>query len=183
MKIIISFDLDGTLVKPGFGDSVWLDGLPKIFAKEKHVSFDKAKLFFKEAYDNIGRDRREWYDLTFWIQKYNLSITPNVILDQYEKYIELYEDTITIIKQLSKNFQLIISSGAMKEFINKELEYTGLLQYFTELFSSTTDTKTVKKDPAFYKMVAKSLGRSPSSIIHIGDNINNDYYVQIIMIS
>jgi FMN phosphatase YigB (HAD superfamily) len=67
----------------------------------------------------------------------------------------------------------------MKEFIHKELEYTGLLQYFTEIFSSTTDTKTVKKNPAFYKMIAKSLGRPPSSIIHIGDNINNDYYSPI----
>jgi putative hydrolase of the HAD superfamily len=176
MKPIISFDLDGTLMKPGFGDIVWLEGLPKVYANHHHIDVENAKTFFKQAYDTIGSDKREWYDLSFWIQKYHLPITPRELLDQYESSIELYHDVCDVLDQLSKSYTLIISSGAMKEFIIKELEYTGIRQYFDYLFSSTTDTTTVKKDPSFYTMIAKILEIPPHHIIHIGDNIDYDYH-------
>ena len=176
MYPVISFDLDGTLMKPGFGDSVWMDGLPRIYAEQNQISLDKAKSYFKQKYDSIGSDNREWYDLSYWIQKYHLPITPNELLDQYEDSIEIFEDVGEILNSLSKKHTLIISSGAMREFIIKELEYTVISHYFCHLFSSTTDTNTVKKDPAFYTMIAQTLGCSPQEIIHIGDNIEYDYY-------
>ena len=176
MRPIISFDLDGTLVKPGFGDAVWLDGLPRIYAKEKQVSIFKAKSFFKNAYDTIGSDKREWYDLSFWINKYNLTITPQDLLDQFETYIQIFDDVRSVVQDLSKDHTLIISSGAMQEFIQKELEYTGLQDYFHHTFSSITDTKTVKKDPAFYTIIAQTLHSLPENIIHIGDSLDYDYH-------
>lgn len=176
MKPIISFDLDGTLMKPGFGDAVWLEGLPRVYAQHHNIDLDQAKSFFKQSYDRVGSDRREWYDLSFWIQKYHLPITPNELLDQYESTIELFEDVNESLKVLSKSYTLIISSGAMIEFIIKELEYTGIRQYFNHLFSSTSDTSTVKKDPAFYDMIAETLQSPANHIIHIGDNIDYDYH-------
>ena len=176
MKPIISFDLDGTLMKPGFGDAVWLEGLPRVYAQHHNIDLDQAKSFFKQSYDRVGSDRREWYDLSFWIQKYHLPITPNELLDQYESTIEIFEDVNESLKVLSKSYTLIISSGAMIEFIIKELEYTGIRQYFNHLFSSTSDTSTVKKDPAFYDMIAETLQSPANHIIHIGDNIDYDYH-------
>jgi len=175
MKQIISFDLDGTLVKSGFGDIVWLEGLPKVYAKENNISIEKSKLFFKEEYDNIGSDHREWYDLIFWINKYKLNITPKTLLDCYEHHIELYDDVKPVLNSLKKDFTLIISSGAMQEFIQKESDYVGIKQYFEYAFSSTSDTKTVKKDPFFYKMIANRLNCRPENIIHVGDNLEYDY--------
>ena len=176
MRYVISFDLDGTLVKSGFGDMVWLDGLPRVYAKEKKVSFENAKNFFIKTYNKIGSDHREWYDLSFWIKTYNLPITPKILLDRYEHYIKLYKDVKPVIQRLSKKYVLIISSGAMNDFIQKELEFTQLQSYFIHTFSSTSDTNTVKKDPDFYKIIADKLNCVPSDIIHIGDHLEYDYY-------
>ena len=174
-KRIISFDLDGTIVNSNFADNVWLRGLPKYYALEKNVSYQKAQSLLMNEYERIGSDKREWYDLTYWISRYDLPITPSELLNEYKRTIMAYDDAKDVIRRLSKDFKLIISSGAMKEFIDIELTTSGLKKYFTHTFSSTSDTNTVKKDPSFYMMIAHQLDTVPSNIIHIGDNKQYDY--------
>jgi putative hydrolase of the HAD superfamily len=172
---VISFDLDGTIMQPGFGDSVWLEGLPLALANQKGISDDIAKNKMIKAYDETGSDKREWYDLTYWIKELKLTLNPNKLLNSYKHMVKPYPDAYKVIKRLSKQFDLIISSGAMREFITIELSISNLSDYFKDIFSSTTDTKTVKKDPDFYKMICKKLNVEPDEIVHIGDNLEYDY--------
>ena len=150
MNPIISFDLDGTLMKPGFGDKVWLEGLPKIYANKYEINYHQATSFFKKAYDSIGSDKREWYDLSYWIDKYQLPITPDELLDQYESSIAIFDDVEYVLNILSEDHILIISSGAMREFIIKELKHTDIYHYFNHFFSSTTGI-------LFYSRVCQSI--------------------------
>lgn len=172
---ILSFDLDGTLMKPGFGDKVWLEGLPTIYAHNHNLSFDKAKEELLNAYDQLGNSRREWYDLSYWIRKLNLNGTPNDLLEKFSSYIQPYPEVPALIKKLSKTHMLIISSAAMKPFITIELQTAKLSTYFSMFFSATSDTNTVKKDPYFYRMIAQKLKCRPREIIHVGDNFEFDY--------
>jgi HAD superfamily hydrolase (TIGR01549 family) len=174
-KPILSFDLDGTLMQPGFGDIVWLEGLPKIYALTHKIPFGKAKDQLLSAYKKIGNSRREWYDLSYWIQKLDLPVTPQKLLKNFSKYIQPYPEVPDIIKRLSKEHTLIVSSAAMKSFIFVELRSSQLYSYFSGFFSATTDTNTVKKDPFFYEMIAKRLYCEPHEIIHVGDNYEFDY--------
>ena len=64
MNPIISFDLDGTIMTSAYADRVWLEGLPHIYAKEKHISYTNAKKLLTTAYDTIGDHTPEWYDLS-----------------------------------------------------------------------------------------------------------------------
>jgi putative hydrolase of the HAD superfamily len=169
MVRIISFDLDGTLMQPDFGNMVWLEGLPRIYAREKNIHFAAAKKELMQAYDQLGKERREWYDLLHWIKKLHLSITPQDLLAIYKKFIKPYPETKEVVSNLSKHYSLIISSSAMKEFITMELEQTGLRQYFSHIYSSTSDTDYVKKNPAFYRMICSRLQISPSELVHVGD--------------
>ena len=59
MTAIISFDLDGTLMKSTYADVVWLEGLPSIYAREKRVPFEQAKTYLQQEYDTIGDNRVE----------------------------------------------------------------------------------------------------------------------------
>ena len=70
---VISFDLDGTLMKSTYADLVWLEGLPKIFAKEKKIDFLIAKNYLQQEYDKVGDNKEEWYDLEYWFKRFNLT--------------------------------------------------------------------------------------------------------------
>jgi HAD superfamily hydrolase (TIGR01549 family) len=175
MVSVISFDLDGTIMLPSFADSVWLVGLPTIYAKQKHTSFEHAQTFLKERYDAISSDRREWYDLSYWIDALDLSINVTELLNMYRTEIKPFSDVQTVIPSFSKSYSLIICSGAMKEFIKIQLSSSNLAQYFSHIFSSTSDTNMVKKDPSFYLYVAKKLSVKQHDIVHVGDNETYDY--------
>jgi len=173
---ILSFDLDGTLMKPGFGDKVWLEGLPKVYADVHNISYEKAKNYLRNSYDKIGRSRREWYDLSYWITKLKLPITPDQLLEQFSPYIEPYPEVPDLINRLSKKYVLIVSSAAMKQFIKIELQTAKLVHYFSNFFSATSDTQTVKKNPFFYQMIIKKLNCKPTDIVHVGDDKQFDYF-------
>ncbi|MDG6228796.1 MAG: HAD family hydrolase [Candidatus Thermoplasmatota archaeon] len=175
MVSIISFDLDGTIMQQGFADTVWLIGLPKIYAEEKNLDFETAQTILMTSYEQISSDRREWYDLDYWITSLCLSITPKELLEKYRSHIQLFPDAASVIKSLSNEYTLIISSGAMKEFIDIQLTSTGLNHYFSHMFSSTTDSDMVKKDPLFFKYIAHTLDVRPEEIAHVGDNEIYDY--------
>jgi len=175
MVSIISFDLDGAIMHQRFADTIWRSGLPKIYATKVNIPFETAQTLFMQWYDTIGSERREWYDLSYWISLFHLPITAEELLRSYIDTIQPYPDAIEVIRNLSKNYKLIISSGAMKEFIQIQLETTHLMKYFSQLFSSTSDTNMVKKDPRFYLTIADKLHVKPSEIVHVGDNEIYDY--------
>ena len=174
---IVSFDLDGTLIKSTYADLVWLEGLPKIFAQEKEVSFGYAKQYLQNEYDKIGDKRVEWYDIEFWFQYYRLQYSWRKLLKNYKKFIETYPEVPEVLKRLYKKYKLIIISNAKKEFIEIELKETKLRNYFTNIFSSISDFHKVKKVTDFYSMICDKLEVNPKELIHIGDNKEFDYII------
>lgn len=174
---IISFDLDGTLMKTRFADLVWLEGLPKIYAKEKNIVVEQAKQYLQQEYDKMGDDKPEWYDLSYWFNYFNLSYDSNELLNEYKHNIETYPEVPLVLKSLSTQYDLIIISNARKEFIEIELEETRLKKYFTHVFSSTSDFKKVKKTTNFYSMICKKLQIKPYEMTHVGDHKDFDYYI------
>lgn len=176
---ILSFDLDGTLMTSGFGNKVWLEGLPKLYAITHEIPYSEAKKQLIDAYDALGDTRREWYDVSYWFDYLNLNGSIENLLEQFTSYIQAFPEVSDCIKRLSKQYRLIVSSAAMKPFILIELKTAGLLDYFSSFFSATSDTKTVKKNPLFYKMIAEKLQCEPKEIIHVGDNHEFDYITPI----
>lgn len=81
------FDLDGTITDVSFVDSVWLEGIPCLYALKDGVSFEDAKSSVISEYDNVGRERLEWYDLSYWIGKLGLTVSPKEILNSFENRI------------------------------------------------------------------------------------------------
>ncbi|MBN2603171.1 MAG: HAD family hydrolase [Candidatus Thermoplasmatota archaeon] len=167
---IISFDLDNTLVTSKFADLVWLEGLPKIYSIEKNVSFDEAKNILIKAYDEVGENKIEWYDLQYWFNRYNLVSEWGKLLDYYRFAISLFPEVKEVLEVLSKKFELAIITNAKREFINTILSQTNIEPYFNHIFSSTSDFHEVKKTAAFYKLILEKLDISNNEIIHVGDH-------------
>ena len=174
---IISFDLDGTLMKSTYADLVWLEGLPKVYAQEKEITIGKAKQFLLKKYDETGDNRVEWYDLEYWFNRFNLRYNWRELLEQYRYAIETYPEVTNVLRRLYKKFDLIIISNAKREFIEIELEETKLRKYFKWVFSSTSDFHKVKKVTDFYLMICDKIGITPNEMVHIGDHEEFDYSI------
>jgi HAD superfamily hydrolase (TIGR01549 family) len=175
---VISFDLDGTITDTSFVDSVWLEGLPHHYAVKNHVSFEDAKKHVWLEYDKVGREKLEWYDLSYWIRKLRLNAAPKDVLNSYQHKIRVYPEVQEVLEEFKDNqCRLIIVSNARREFLDIQLEKTGINCHFERAFFATSDFRLVKKTPYLYQIVCSIIGVSTKETIHVGDDWHFDFDV------
>ena len=172
---IISFDLDGTLVTMDFVDAVWLEKIPQLYANKYDISFEEAKREVEKEYLKIGPEALEWYDIKYWIEKFDLKASWKEILLSCKDKLKLYPEVKEVIERLARDRQLIIISNAANEFIEIEMETLGLKKYFASIFSAVSNFGKTKKDKEVYEMVCYEMGIEKDGIVHIGDNYEFDY--------
>jgi 2-haloalkanoic acid dehalogenase type II len=175
---ILSFDMDGTITDLSFVESVWLEGVPHLFAEKNQISFQDARKFVKREYDKVGQERLEWYNLGYWVRKLSLDASPKEILNSFQHRITIFPEVTEALQALKeKGFRLIIVSNARREFLDMELEKTGISHFFEHTFSSTSDFELTKKTTDIYQKVCTICGVVPSEVVHIGDDPNFDFDV------
>ncbi|HEX77915.1 MAG TPA: hypothetical protein G4O03_05815 [Dehalococcoidia bacterium] len=54
---VVSFDLEGTLIKPDFSNAVWGEAIPQRYAQLKGMDVARAKGIVFAAYDEVGDQR------------------------------------------------------------------------------------------------------------------------------
>ena len=177
MLKIISFDMDGTLVDAEFTDWVWSHGIPKLYAQKAGLSFEKAKAFVTQEYRKVGEGAIEWYDIKYWFRFFEIEESWKVVMEQYTDKIKVYPDVDQILERLKGRFPLVLTSNAGREFIDIEMEATGLGSYFYRIFSATSDFGQVKKTADFYRRICQVLEAKPQEIVHVGDHYDFDYLV------
>lgn len=169
--------MDGTLVDSGFTDWVWLHGIPELYARKQGISYDEAKQFVIGEYQKVGEGAIEWYDIKYWFRLFELEQAWTSLMKQYVDKINVYKDVHHILERLKGKYILILASNAGREFIDIEMEATGLEKYFNRIFSATSDFTLVKKTARFYKQVCEILEAVPQEIVHVGDHYEFDYLV------
>jgi len=166
MKPIISFDVDGTLVKPDFNELIWFNVVPRLYARKQKIKIGKAKELIFQEYDKISENDARWYTLDFWLDYFSLGVKQEELLQRYAKTVSLYPDVVPTLNNLSKKYTLIVCSGMSREFIDVKLKKENIVKYFNHI-----------KEPYFYEKVCQELNVKPSHLIHIGDNYELDYLV------
>ena len=173
---VVSFDVDGTLVDYTFVNSVWFEEIPKLYAKERSVSFEKARSYVKREYDKVGDERLEWYDIKYWFKVFNLKGNWRDVIEKCRSRVRVYPEVHEVLKSL-RNFKLIIISNSPREFLDVELDEAGIRDYFHKTFSSISDFGKIKKVGEIYLKVCKVLGILPQEMVHVGDNFRFDFEV------
>ena len=171
----ISFDLDGTLIDLEFSEMVWHYGIPELYARSKEIDFAKAKDFVIGEYQKIGDDKVEWYDIKFWFRHFNLSESWQEFIQRFKYKITVYPEVRDVLKNLSKKHELIIISNSAREFVELGMETGRIRDYFTHVFSATSDFNQVKKTPEFYLQICAILRIEVQELIHVGDHWEFDY--------
>lgn len=174
----LSFDMDGTITDLSFAESVWLEGIPRLFALKKGLTFKEARKQVKIEYDKVGREQLEWYDLTYWCEKFGLEFSPKELLSSFENRIKVFPEVKDVLEEYkNQGYRLIIVSNARREFVNLQLERTEIEHYFERVFSSTSDFNLTKKTVKVYQQVSKVINVSPSEMIHVGDDLLFDFII------
>lgn len=177
MPKFISFDMDGTLIDPEFTDWVWGQGIPSLYGGKVGLPFEAAKAFVVKEYEKVGEGAVEWYDIKYWFRLFQLEQSWKELMKEFVDKIKVYPDVNHILDRLKERFPLILTSNAGREFIEIEMEATGLDRYFDRIFSATSDFRVVKKTIEFYQQVCRILNVDPQEIVHVGDHYDFDYLV------
>nr|CBH36834.1 conserved hypothetical protein, haloacid dehalogenase-like hydrolase family [uncultured archaeon] len=171
---VFSFDVDGTLVNQEFADCVWLRGIPEAYAAKHALSFEHAFEFVKREYDNIGENRIEWYNIRFWLRKFNLKIAYEKLFEKYEAEVKIYTEVESVLKVLKEaGYVLVVNSNAATEFIDFQIQ--PIRKYFSHVFSATSDFGELKKSNGHYAQVCEILDVKPQEVVHTGDHFLFDF--------
>lgn len=173
MRRIISFDMDGTLVKEEFADKFWYERVPELVAQKRGIGFEKALSLARASYRQVSREEVEWYLPSYWFDRFKLDVDPQRILEGMKGEVELYSDVLEILESLYGKYELIVVSNASEFFLHVELE--GVKHFFRSIYSCVSDLGEVKKDKKVYEKVCNDVGVSPQYVLHMGDDPTFDY--------
>ena len=174
-KPILSFDLDGTLIRHDYGTAVWREAVPELVARQKGMPLEAAKEWVYTQYDSVGDRAMEWYDIAYWFDRFRLEEDwKKTLWDRREK-IGVYPEVPEVLETLSKQFRMIVLSNASRPFLEIEMDIGGLDGTFEAAVSATTDLGEVKKTESFYRKVFEQLGIPHTDVIHVGDHREFDY--------
>jgi len=193
----ISFDADGTLLGTfadsprGFekffleaarshGKKITLEIIEPVLSRIKEETRKRRQQGFK-PYASEENSRLHW--LWFYEEVFKALDLPNPktlahqMITRYEsgEFTTLYSDTLPCLKTLaSKNIPMIVISNyapLLERFLNE----LGIDNFFQKtLISGIVGIE--KPDPAIFQMGAKALSLNPQEILHIGNDLHEDYH-------
>ncbi len=175
---VLSFDMDGTLTDLSFVNSVWLRGVPELYAQKNNISFEQALSKVKQEYDAVGKERLEWYDLGYWLKKFGLNTLPEQLLSLFAEKIKVFPDVPEALENLrKKGYRLIVVTNARREFVDLELNQTRIHACFERIFSSPSDFRLTKNGTTVFERVCATLSVCPANVVHVGDDPDFDVAV------
>lgn len=88
--------------------------------------------------------------------------------------LQLYPNTLVVLDTLKKaGKKIYLLSNAQRVFTWRELELTGILGYFDDVFISS-DAGCKKPDPSFYQMLLNKHNLKPEESVMIGNDGSSD---------
>ena len=122
-------------------------------------------------YGSVGEDRPEWYSIDYWLGRLGIEGKDRLVRES-QGFIELYPEVEEVIRTLSVDYTLVVTSNAPTEFLDIELE--SIAHNFDRIFSAPSDFHMIKRDPSFYHRICAELNVDPQDIIHLGDRWKDD---------
>jgi len=168
---IISFDVEGTMVTTEFSYAIWFEMIPGRYAVRHGVDMEEATRQIKEAYNSVGDQRLEWYNVQYWFTRFDLG-EADIAMEQLQNRVNYFPETKDVLDRLGRDYKLSVASGSPRPFLKHLLR--DVEHNFSTIFSSTSDFQQVKT-AEFYRGMCRQLGVEPRQVVHVGDNLQFDF--------
>jgi len=168
---VVSFDVEGTMVTTDFSSAIWFELIPGRYAHRYGLSFEEATTKVRQAYDSVGDQRLEWYDVQYWFTRFDLG-DADIAMEELQPRVQYYTDTKDVLKRLQGRYTLSVASGSPRPFLKHLLR--DIAHHFSAIYSSTTDFQQVKTAD-FWACMCRDLGVDPGQVIHVGDHMQFDF--------
>ena len=168
---VVSFDVEGTLVTTDFSSAIWFELIPGRYSRRHGLNFEEATMKVRQAYDSIGDQRLEWYDVQYWFTRFDLG-DADIAMEELQPKVQYYPDTKDVLKQLQNKYKLSVASGSPRPFLKHLLR--DIEHNFSSIYSSTSDYQQVKTAD-FWSAMCRDLGVDPGQVIHVGDHMQFDF--------
>lgn len=174
MLSVLSFDLDGTLIRKGFDDIFWNKLIPEFYAEKNKTSFEQARKFILNEYERVGPDDPRWYIPEYWFELFGLAANIQEVLSKV-RYSEGVYDDVHLIGDLSKRYRVVISTNNPRIILEHKLQVLkNVKQFISYTFSSVSDFNNIVKSKEFYASVCEKMAIRPEQMLHIGDDPKHD---------
>jgi 5'-nucleotidase len=168
---VVSFDVEGTLVTTDFSYAIWFELIPGRYSERHRLSFEEARIKVRQAYESVGDQRLEWYDVQYWFTRFDLG-NADIAMEELQPRVQYYPDTKDVLNQLQGRYTLSVASGSPRPFLKHLLR--DIDHHFSAIYSSTSDFQQVKT-AEFWAGMCRDLDVDPGQVIHIGDHIQFDF--------
>ena len=154
-----------------FSYAIWFELIPGRYSERYGLSLEEASMKVRQAYESVGDQRLEWYDVQYWFTRFDLG-NADIAMEELQPRVQYYPDTKDVLKQLQSRYTLSVASGSPRPFLKHLLR--DIEHHFSAIYSSTTDFQQVKT-AEFWAGMCRDLDVDPGQVIHIGDHIQFDF--------
>lgn len=173
-RIVLSFDVDGTLTMRGepLKQEAW-----DVMARNQSLPFRAALLEYRQKYSGGGGSR---YDIIRETLK-EIGTTEANIEQETEKLAEEYQATVmslilsdfrsnarAVLESLKRHHKLYVNSATEEEGLRRCLSDVGLAEFFEAIFGYPKDGSRKKADNL--RLILQTEGIDPEFLIHVGDS-------------
>ncbi len=172
---VISFDLDGTLVKDSFVESFWFEAVPRMYSNVHGLGFQESLRKVKRAYDEVGPEDIRWYRPSYWFERFDLNVDPRGIVEEIDGEVEYFDDALEVLDSLSELLDLVVITNSPRIFI--DIQLGGIDDFFSQVYSCPSDFGEIKSSEDVYVRICEDLAVDTSELIHVGDDNYYDYEI------
>jgi len=158
-------------VTTDFSYAIWFELIPGRYSERHGLNFEEASMKVRQAYESVGDQRLEWYDVQYWFTRFDLG-NADIAMEELQPRVQYYSDTKDTLNKLQDRYTLSVASGSPRPFLKHLLR--DIEHHFSSIYSSTTDFQQVKT-AEFWAGMCRDLDVDPGQVIHIGDHIQFDF--------
>lgn len=160
-------DMDGTLLDLAYDNDLWLDIVPRAFAKKNSLSQEQAR---EQLYAEFRRLRGtlEWYCLDHWSERLGLDVF--ALHHERRAHISYLPGAEQFLKRAAAaQTRVLLATNSHRDTLALKAQQTGLDAYFDEIYSAH-DLGYPKEEQGFWSAMYAAEGFEVTSTVFVDDN-------------